>query len=215
MKLKVLLFVFGSIALNTSVKGQVQHIDTNFCKFFSEFTKFNATQNNAKELDRIEMGFDTIPKMGESSLDSSLRIRNNSIKQLKYRNCDVYSVLNQIDNNKKANIVYDKLKKVVYYKEEIRFDKNNFKTTKNGFIELFRVCKDSQEYGFVEEKFDVASHVDKGWLDVLGDLEIHVFKLKNYESDLRIVINSCSWSSNAHLDFYLIHKDQIKEILTK
>ena len=222
MKIKIGLFALFGFMVNLNLIAQNSQIDTAFCRFMNEFVIFSATQNNTKDLDLAEMGLDTLLHEGETEddLDFIIRTTRARISRLVYRNMDVYKVVNQIYPQNDAHIIHDKIKNIAYYRESFKSQdesgfSNNYGEIKQQLLQLLRACSSCAKNSLVEEEFNTANYIPKGAEYFYEDLTVYVFKVKNYESDFRIVLNTNTSPSTPHLYLYLIQKDFIKEIVTK
>ncbi|MES2590114.1 MAG: hypothetical protein V4622_14130 [Bacteroidota bacterium] len=222
MKIKITILAFFGFFVNLNTIAQSSQVDTAFCRFFNEFVIFSATQNNTSELDLVEMGMDTLLHEGETEddLDFIIRTTTSRISRMIYRNMDVYKVIHQAYPQNQANIIHDKLKNIAYYRESFKSQdesgfSNNYGEIKQQLLQAFRACSYCANNTLLEVEFNTAAHIPQGVESFYKDLTVHVFKVKDFESDFRIVLNVNTSPSTPHFYLYLIHKDFIKEIVLR
>lgn len=192
-------------------------IDTNFCRTFTDFVIFNETQNNAKELDREEMGLDTIQRDGEDDLDFTLRKTRANISRFLYDKKEVYSVHYNLYNPEDAFIINDLDKKFAYYKESINLEgfSPDYSGTRTQLMSMFEGCATYSKAKIIKEPFNKNEFLSKELQSFYDGLYMDVYKIDNPLSNLRIVLNTNTSAALGHLYIILVNKDFIKEVITR
>lgn len=216
MKKVILLFGFLiSICLNSNLYAQ--NSPEEFCKFLVDFMTFNLEQNNAKELNLSEMGLDTMKIEDESQVDYEFRMAVQSNKRLIHENKEIYNVHYQFFPGNEAFIVIDKTSKHAFYQETIKMEGDNFPSDAEALaaelLSMFTPCSTDEKYGVVIDPVDWKKGYSETDLYLAKDFKLDIFKVKNLNTDLRIVVKTCTKPFVSYVAIYIVSIDLIKEII--
>ncbi len=214
-KIVLLLVILFSQSLES--KLQAQNNAAEFCKFVVDFMTFNIEQNNAKDLNLSQMGFDTLKVEDESQDDYEIRMALQYNRRLVHENKEIYNVHYQFFPGNEAFIVIDKTSKNAFYQEIIKMEGDNFSVDIEALaaelLNMFTPCSADEKYGVVLDPVNWKQGYSETDLYMARNVKLDIFKLKNLDTDLRVVVKTCSKSSFSYVGIYLVVVDQIKEIV--
>lgn len=206
------------LALSSILTGFSQSpTDTNFCRTYTNFLIFNETQNNVKELDLDEMGLDTLQREGEDDLDYDMRLLSAKISRVVYQGKDVYKTNYSLYDAENANIVHDKEKNFAYYIEEFHLEgfAPNYRAAGDQLIGMLDACASYEPATIIKENFNKNDYISAEYQKLFGSQTVDVYRIGNPDAVLRIVVTTDSSAATGHLHLFFIHKDFVKEIVTK